>query len=266
MDSADSVMAPAAAAGKASDVISRPATSDMRPAARTRASLTELETEMAKLNRRTLLGAAAIGVPLAVSPGLALPASASPLSTRDGNRYHEQQENCIHFHIADFVAWNNRKWDMQAHYHASDVYVEMYGKATTTVEAHIAAMKEILVDFPDARIIQHFPNVVQGPWTATVGHYVGDFNICTVARHERGQMVEEYLFTRELAKDEPDPYANDKPLVTITSPDNQLLQVAADVRPGWSCVIRGSEVGKRSATLTRRERGQVVEQYRFVAV
>ena len=128
-------------------------------------------------------------------------------------------------------------------------------------------MKDILVDFPDARILQHYPQIVQGPWTAVVGHYVpGGFHIGTVARHDRGQIVEEYLFTRELAEDEPDPYANEKPYVTITSPDNQLLQVAADVRPGWSCVIRGSKVGERSATFTRREGGKVVEQLRFAAV
>jgi len=117
-----------------------------------------------------------------------------------------------------------------------------------------------------ARIIQHYPNVVQGDWTATVGHYVGDFNICTVARHYKGQMIEEYLFTRQLADDEPDPYANEKPYVTITSPDSRLLQVSADVRPGWTCVIRGNEVGKRSATFTRAEGGKVVERLRFIAV
>ncbi|MER5183741.1 hypothetical protein ABT009_36290 [Streptomyces sp. NPDC002896] len=222
---------------------------------------------MESLNRRTLLGAAAVGVPLAVAPALAVPASASPRPPQYGGRYQLEKDNCIHFHIADFVAWNNRKWDMQAYYHASDVYVEMYGKATTTVEDHIAAMKDILKDNPDARILQHYPQVVQGEWTATVGHYVpGGFRLCTVARHHRGQMVEEYIFGRELAEGEPDPYAHEEPFVTITSPDSHLLQVAADVRPGWSCVIRGSQVGKRSATFTRREGGKVVEQLRFAAV
>ena len=222
---------------------------------------------MESLNRRTLLGAAAVGVPLAVAPALVTPASASPKPPHYGHRYELQKDNCIHFHIADFVAWNNRKWDMQAYYHAADVYVEMYGQATTTVEAHIAAMKDILVDFPEARILQHYPQVVQGEWTATVGHYDPvPFRLCTFARHRRGQMVEEYLFTREMAEDEPDPYANDEIVVSITNPDSWLLQVAADVRPGWTAVIRGSQVGKRSATFTRREGGKVVEQLRFAAV
>ncbi|GHB59630.1 hypothetical protein GCM10010306_061450 [Streptomyces umbrinus] len=222
---------------------------------------------MKSFNRRSLLGAAAVGVPLAVAPALAGPASASPLSTHRGGRYLQEKNNCINFHIADFVAWNNRKWDMQAHYHASDVYVEMYGQATTTVDAHIAAMKDILVVYPEARIVQHYPNVVQGDWTATIGHYnLEGVNVCTVARHDRGQMVEEYLFTRLLADDEPDPYAKDEILVSITSPDSGLLQVAADVRPGWNVTIRGTQVGKRSATFTRREGGKVVERLRFAAV
>lgn len=224
-----------------------------------------------ELNRRTLLrgaaAGAAVGVPLAVAPGLLTPASASSRPSPLDGRYGTQKDNCIHFHIADFVAWNNRKWDMQAYYHASDVYVEMYGKATTTIEAHIAAMKDILVTYPEARIVQHYPNVVQGDWTATIGHYnLEGVNVCTVARHRRGQMVEEYLFTRLLADDEPDPYANDKVMVSITSPDSQLLQVAADIRPGWNVTIRGTQLGKRSATFTRREGRKVVERLRFAAV
>ncbi|MFF3332987.1 hypothetical protein ACFYWX_26115 [Streptomyces sp. NPDC002888] len=46
------------------------------------------------------------------------------------------ERDFAHFHIADFVAWNNRRWDMQAYYHASDVYVEMYGKATDGRRSH----------------------------------------------------------------------------------------------------------------------------------
>jgi hypothetical protein len=169
--------------------------------------------------------------------------------------------------MVDFVAWNNRKFDMQAYYHAADVYVEMGGTATSTVDEHIDAMKDILVDNPDARILQHYPQVAQGEWTAVVGHYVpGDFRLCTFARHREGQIVEEYLFMRELTETEPDPFADEKPFVDITSPDSTLLQVAADVRPGWSAVIRGQELGKRSATFTRREGDKIVEQLRFAAV
>ncbi|MER6273755.1 hypothetical protein ACFY0B_25210 [Streptomyces sp. NPDC001797] len=193
-------------------------------------------------------------------------ASAPPEQQADGG-YQLEKDNCIHFHMVDFVAWNNRKFDMQAHYHATNVYVEMGGAATTTVDEHIAAMKDILVDNPDARILQHYPQVAQGEWTAVVGHYVpGDFRLCTFARHHEGQIVEEYLFMRELTGEEPDPYTDEKPFVTITSPDSELLQVAADVRPGWSAVIRGDELGKRSATFTRSEGGKVVEQLRFAAV
>ncbi|MDX2937043.1 hypothetical protein [Streptomyces ipomoeae] len=116
------------------------------------------------MNRRTLLGAAAAGVPLAVAPGLVTPASAS--SQHYGGRYQLEKDNCIHFHIADFVAWNNRRWDMQAYYHASDVYVDVYvemgGAATANVEDHIVAMKDILKDNPEARILQHYPRSCRG--------------------------------------------------------------------------------------------------------
>ncbi|CAM5581381.1 hypothetical protein [Streptomyces aurantiogriseus] len=54
--------------------------------------------------------------------------------------------------------------------------------------------------------------------------------------------------------------------MSITSPDNHLLQVAADIRPGWNVTIRGTQLGKRSATFTRREGGKVVERLRFAAV
>ncbi|WP_181802983.1 hypothetical protein [Streptomyces shenzhenensis] len=189
------------------------------------------------------------------------------LSAQADGTYELEKGNCIHFHMVDFVAWNNRKFDMQAYYHAPAVYVEMGGVATADVDEHIDAMKDILVDNPEARILQHYPQVAQGEWTAVVGHYVpGDFRLCTFARHHEGQIVEEYLFMRELAKEEPDPYEDEKPFVTITSPDSELLQVAADVRPGWSAVIRGDELGKRSATFTRREVGEVVEELRFAAI
>ncbi|MFF4258763.1 hypothetical protein ACFY1L_47070 [Streptomyces sp. NPDC001663] len=189
------------------------------------------------------------------------------LSAQADGTYELEKDNCIHFHMVDFVAWNNRKFDMQAYYHAPAVYVEMGGVATADVDEHIDAMKGILVDNPEARILQHYPQVAQGEWTAVVGHYVpGDFRLCTFARHHEGRIVEEYLFMRELTEEEPDPYEDEKPFVTITSPDDKLLQVAADVRPGWSAVIRGDELGKRSATFTRRESGEVVEQLRFAAI
>ncbi|MFI1709695.1 hypothetical protein [Streptomyces griseoruber] len=62
---------------------------------------------------------------------------------------------------------------MQAYHHAPDVHVEMGGVATADDDdEHIGAMKGILVDNPEARILQHYPQVAQGEWTAVVGHYV----------------------------------------------------------------------------------------------
>ena len=197
-------------------------------------------------------------------------ASVSYASSKDGDGgYGVQRDNCVGFHVADFVAWNNRKWDMQAYYHAPDVVVEMYGKRTTTVDEHIDAMKEILVEYPDARILQHYPVVAEGEWTAVIGHYVPvemNVSVCTIGRWRDGQLVEELLFTRRLADGEPDPNADAAVYASITSPDSRMLQAAADVRPGWSCVVRGTQPNARSATFTLIEDGKIAEQYTFAAV
>jgi hypothetical protein len=232
---------------------------------------------MSPLNRRNLLGAAALSVPLAAAPAWATPASALAAPKKsglalpgdDGHKYELQKNNCVGFHIADFVAWNNRKWDMQAYYHASNVVVEMYGQRTTTVEEHIAAMQQILVQYPDARILQHYPVITEGAWTAVIGHYVPvemNVSIATIGRWARGQLVEELLFTRKLADGEPDPNAGAPIYASITSPDSHLLQVAADVRPGWSCVVRGLHPTTRSVTFTRIDNGTIAEQYTYAAI
>ncbi|GGN00641.1 hypothetical protein GCM10011578_022350 [Streptomyces fuscichromogenes] len=183
--------------------------------------------------------------------------------------HERERDNCIQFFLVDFLGWNNRKWDMHEHYHASDVYVEMMGVATTGVEKHIADMQNVIEEYPDMLIRQHTPPVAEGEWTASVVHQVGfgpdATSTAAVHRHRGGKMVEEYWFGRALTEGEPDRYAGEEPFLTITSPDSHLLQVSVDVRPGWSVVVRGSEVGRRSATFTRREDGEVVEQLRFLA-
>ncbi|WP_189191267.1 hypothetical protein [Streptomyces albiflavescens] len=130
-------------------------------------------------------------------------------------------------------------------------------------------MQNVIKEYPDMLIQQHTPPVAEGEWTASVVHQVGfgpdATSTAAVHRHRGGRMVEEYWFGRELTEGEQDPYAHEEPFITITSPDSHLLQVSVDVRPGWSVVVRGSEVGKRSATFTRREDGEAVEQLRFLA-
>lgn len=220
------------------------------------------------MNRRKLLGAAALGVPLAAVPALAPSALASVRSPRNGSQFELEKDNCIGFHLADFLAWNNRKWNMQRYYHASNVIVEMYGKRTTTIDEHITAMQDILKTYPQARIAQHSPIVAEGPWTAVVGHYVPytTVHVCTVARWHRGQVAEEFLFTNLLTTGQKGPYAKDEPLVTITNPDSRLLQDSVDVEPGWNCVVRGSRPFHRSATFTLRQGGKVSDELRFLEV
>ncbi|MFD5128936.1 nuclear transport factor 2 family protein [Streptomyces olindensis] len=188
---------------------------------------------------------------------------------RQGDGHELERDNCLQFLMVDFLGWNNRKWDMHEHYHSPDVYVEMMGVVTTGVEKHIADMQNVIKDYPDMLIQQQNPLVAEGEWTASVVHQVGFGPAATstaaIHRHRGGQMVEEYWFGRRLTEGEPDPYADEEPFVTITSPDSRLLQVSVDVRPGWSVVVRGSEVGRRSATFARLEDGEVVERLRFLA-
>lgn len=218
---------------------------------------------MADLTRRGLLGAAAAGVPLVAVPALAAPAAAAPSSWRRGRGFRQELENTKDFHIADFVAWNNKDMDMQRHYHAADVVVEWGGVRTEGVEPHIAAMHQFQVASPDALVVTHQPNVARGDWTATIGGIPAlGVRMATVAQWLDGQIVREILFMRELpAEEAPRPTA--RPTLTLTNPDDEDLRRAAGVYPGWSCVIHGSALGSRTVTFMRRDKGLIVEQYVF---
>jgi hypothetical protein len=49
-------------------------------------------------------------------------------------RSHSNRQAAKDFHIADFVAWNNKDFDMQRHHHAADVVVEWGGTRTQDLE------------------------------------------------------------------------------------------------------------------------------------
>ena len=218
---------------------------------------------MADLTRRRLLGAAAVGVPAVAVPALATPAAASPSSWRRENRFQQEMENTKDFHIADFVAWNNKDMDMQRHYHAANVVVEWGGVRTEGVEPHIDAMHQFQEAYSTALVATHQPNVARGDWTATIGSVPTlGMRMATVAQWLNGQIIREILFMRELSAEEaPRPTA--RPTLTLTNPDNEELRRAAGVYPGWSCVIHGAVLGSRTVTFLRREKGLIVEQYVF---
>lgn len=218
---------------------------------------------MADFTRRRILGAAAVGVPAVAIPALATPAAASPASWTHGKRFHQEIANTKDFHIADFVAWNNKDMDMQRHYHAASVVVEWGGVRTEGIEPHIEAMHQFQAAAPNALVATHQPNVARGDWTATVGGIpTMGIRMATVAQWRGGQIVREILFMRELpAREIPDPTT--RPTLTLTNPDNDELRRAVGVYPGWNCVIHGSALGSRTVTFTRREKGLIVEQYLF---
>jgi hypothetical protein len=196
-------------------------------------------------------------------PALGAPAAASPLPWRHGSRYQQEIANTKDFHIADFVAWNNKDMDMQRHYHAADVVVEWGGVRTEGVEPHIEAMHQFQVEAPNALVVTHQPNVARGDWTATVGGIpTMGIRMATVAQWRGGQIIREILFMRELpAREIRD--LNTRPTLTLTNPDNDELRRAVGVYPGWNCIIHGSALGGRTVTFTRREKGLIVEQYLF---
>lgn len=218
---------------------------------------------MADLTRRWLLGAAAASVPAVAVPALATPAAASPSSWTQGDTFQQEISNTKDFHIADFVAWNNKDMDMQRHYHAANVVVEWGGVRTEGVEPHIHAMHQFQVGAPDAQVVTHQPNVARGDWTATIGGIpTMGVRMATVAQWRGGQIVREILFMRELpAEEAPRPTA--RPSLTLTNPDDEGLRRAAGVYPGWSCAIHGTALGSRTVTFARREKGLIVEQYVF---
>ncbi|MGW2523041.1 hypothetical protein ACWC09_39885 [Streptomyces sp. NPDC001617] len=218
---------------------------------------------MADLTRRGLLGAAAIGVPALAVPALATPAVASSSSGRQRSGFQQELENTKDFHIADFVAWNNKDMDMQRHYHAADVVVEWGGVRTEGVEPHIEAMHQFQVEAPNALVVTHQPNVARGDWTATIGGIPAmGVRMATVAQWQGGQIIREILFMRELPAEEA-PRPTVRPTLMLTNPDNEDLRRAAGVYPGWSCAIHGSALGSRTVSFTRREKGLIVEQYVF---
>jgi SnoaL-like domain len=178
-----------------------------------------------------------------------------------------EQENTTSFHIADFVAWNNREWEMQRRYHTEDVVVYLGGQRTEGIEPHIEAMRRALAAFPGARVVQHDPNVAEGEWTATVGLIVPqDLRVATVARWRDGRIAEEYVFMRQLPAGDATSEESSAPVIAITNPDDDELHRVAGVEPGWSCLVHSSSTGSRTATFAKRVDGRIVEQVVFADV
>jgi hypothetical protein len=150
-------------------------------------------------------------VPLFASV-LLLSAAVSGAEPKKGSGSEEKDasvRNAVGFHILDFVAWNNRDWNVFRHYHTKDVKVVSGGQTTEGIEAHVKAMQGMLQSpqMAESRILQHLPTVAAGNWTCVVGVSPGPgaFSMATVAKWRDGAISEEYLFMRQLPAGTPPP-------------------------------------------------------------
>ncbi len=172
-----------------------------------------------------------------------------------------EQQNINNFHLVDFVGWNTNM-EVLAHYHTSDVKVFGDGWKTIGMKDHEAMMEKSIKEMPDAKVIQHTPNVAKGEWTGVVGRSP-QFNMATIVKWKNARIDYEYLFYKQL----PDSVAaaikpTGKPIVSFTSPNDKALADAVNVQPDWSCTM--DEVnGKRTAFFIRTVDGKEVERLVF---
>lgn len=172
-----------------------------------------------------------------------------------------EQQNINNFHLVDFVGWNTNL-DVLAHYHTNDVKVFGDGWSTVGMKDHEAAMEKSIKQMPDAKVIQHTPNVAKGNWTGVVGRSP-QFNMATIVKWKNARIEYEYLFYKQLPEAEAmavNPTA--KPIVAFASPDDRSLAVTVNIQPNWKCIM--DEInGKRTAFFIRTVDGKEVERLVF---
>ncbi|MFD8001772.1 nuclear transport factor 2 family protein [Streptomyces mirabilis] len=185
-------------------------------------------------------------------------------------RMSTEELNTLSFHAGDFIGVNNVEWDLMRFYHAQNCVVDVAGVHTVGLEAHIEFMRNFVVQYPDLQIRRHDPNVAQGDWTATVGHAAGIapddqiMRVVTVARWVRRQVAEEYIFMRELPADTPAPKS--KPTISVATPNDRQLWLAAGLEFGWRCDVYGWGTGKKTAVFTKSQDGEIVERLAFAEI
>jgi hypothetical protein len=174
----------------------------------------------------------------------------------------QEQTNTNNFHLVDFVGWNT-SMTVLAHYHTRDVKVFGAGYSTVGMHDHETMIMGLIKQMPGAKIIQHFPNVAKGEWTAVVGHIAGNFKMATFAKWKNEQIAEEYLFNVLL----PDSVASTmkpsaKPIVSFANSNDKELAVAVNLQPNWSCSMEEVN-GKRTAYFIKIVDGKEVERMVF---
>jgi hypothetical protein len=177
------------------------------------------------LNIRHLVSA--LGLAATLLTGTTMRSSAADRS--------QEINNLIYFHLIDFVGWNNNNMDVMRKYHSPQVVVDMVGVHTDGIDAHVGMITQTLSSGA-AKILQHSPILAQGEWTAVVG-MTGGGNMATIGKWKDGALSEEYIFVRPLTSDEAKAVDVSKPIVTITTPDDQELRAATGAEPGWSAAM-----------------------------
>ncbi len=172
-----------------------------------------------------------------------------------------EQQNINNFHLVDFVGWNTNM-EVLAHYHTSDVKVFGDGWKTVGMKDHEVMMEKSIKEMPDAKVIQHTPNVAKGEWTGVIGRSP-QFNMATIVKWKNARINYEYLFYKQLSATEATALKpSAKPFASFASPNDKALAIAVNVQPEWSCTM--DEVnGKRTAFFIRTVNGKVVERLVF---
>lgn len=173
-----------------------------------------------------------------------------------------EQINTNNFHLVDFVGWNS-SLEVLAHYHTDDVKVFGNGYSTNGMKEHETMLKQMISQMPDAKIIQHFPNVAKGEWTGVVGTIVPNIKMATVAKWRNGQIAEEYLFNIMLpATEAATMKPSAKPITKFENANDKELAVSVDLQYGWSCIMDQVN-GKRTVFFIKNVDGKEVERMVF---
>lgn len=117
----------------------------------------------------------------------------APRSTKAADS-DQAERNLALFERLDFEAWNKRDWGLFRELHGKDVIVGGFGQATENVDDHVAWAQDFLKQNPENQIVAHPIRIGAGDWTAVTGLFNDGSTMATIARWEKGQVVEEYLF------------------------------------------------------------------------
>jgi hypothetical protein len=116
------------------------------------------------------------------------------MSERDQRMNENEQSNLESFDRLDFVGWNGPDWNLFRRLHTEDVSVDMAGRHTEGIEAHVQMCQAVIASTPDYEIVDHPIRIADGDWTAVVGQLANGNEMLTLARWRDGVVSEEHIF------------------------------------------------------------------------